>query len=131
MAGALIPLIAGMAPDLLKLIVGLVHTKAPAVEQQLGPGTGPVKFAAVFADVLGALGTAASAGVIDKTLPSDEKIKTIIQSVVTSMQLSGVLGTGSAAAAVIGTGLGTISSMGTPQPTITLSPGQILTVSVR
>lgn len=91
MAGALIPLVATVAPPLINLIAGLVHKAAPIAEQKHGPGTGPVKFSDVFNSVIVSLQNAALAGQIDKTLPPDDVIKTIIQAVVSSMQLSGVL----------------------------------------
>lgn len=96
MAAALIPLIAGLAPSIINLIASLVHQHAPQAEMANGPGTGPVKFADVFAAVIDALQKAAASGAIDKTLPPDEQIKMIIQAVVNSMQLSGVLGGGAA-----------------------------------
>ncbi len=91
MAAAVVPLIAGLAPEIIKLIAGLVHKQAPVAEK-LGPGTGPVKFASVFGSVMEALTAAATAGQISKALPSDEIVKVIIQAVVSSMQLSGILG---------------------------------------
>jgi hypothetical protein len=92
MAAAIIPLIAGLAPSIINLITSLIHQNAPVAETTYGPGTGPVKFADVFASVIAALQKAAAAGAIDKALPSDEIIKAIIQAVVTSMQMSGQLG---------------------------------------
>jgi hypothetical protein len=92
MAAAIIPLIAGLAPSIINLITSLIHQNAPVAETTYGPGTGPVKFADVFASVIAALQKAAAAGTIDKTLPGDDIIKAIIQAVVTSMQMSGTLG---------------------------------------
>jgi hypothetical protein len=89
---AFIPIIASVAPSIISLIAGLVHKNAPIAEATHGPGTGPVKFADVFTAVITALQSAAAAGQIDKTLPSDDSIKAIIQAVVSSMQLSGLLG---------------------------------------
>ena len=91
MAAALIPLIAGLAPEIINLIVGLVHPKAIAAEQNNGPLTGPVKFADVFVAVMQDLANAHAAGRISG-LPDDATVKVIIQAVVTSMQLSGYLG---------------------------------------
>ena len=91
MAAALIPLIAGLAPEIISLIVGLVHQKAPAAEQDNGPLTGPVKFADVFVKVMRDLTNAYVTGQIS-VLPDDTTVKVIIQAVVTSMQLSGYLG---------------------------------------
>ena len=79
-----------LAPALIDLIVGLVHQKAPVAEQ-LGPGTGPVKFADVFVSVMTDLTKAKAAGRIE-ALPDDPTVKVIIQAVVTSMQMSGMLG---------------------------------------
>ncbi len=90
MAAAIIPLIAGLAPGVINLIASLVHGAAPQAES-LGTGTGPVKFATVFGDVMGSLTKAAEAGSIPKVLPSDDTVKMIIQAVVSSMQLSGTL----------------------------------------
>ena len=92
MATALIPLIAAIAPEIINLITALVHKAAPAAEQTLGSGTGPVKFAQVFGDVMTALQNAAAAGQIPKALPSDDIVKVVIQAAVNSMQLSGLLG---------------------------------------
>lgn len=91
MAAAIIPLITAIAPEIINLIAGLVHKSAPAAEAANGPGTGPVKFAQVFSDVITALTAAANAGTIYKTLPADEVIKTVIQAVVSSMNMTGLL----------------------------------------
>lgn len=91
MAAAIIPLIAGIAPPIINLIAGLVNKHAPAAETQFGPGTGPIKFADVFSNVINALQKSASAGTIDKTLPPDDTIKLIIQSIVSSLNISGQL----------------------------------------
>ena len=91
MAAALVPLIAGVLPEVITLIAGLVHRAAPQAEAMMGAGTGPVKFADVFASVMGALTKAAEAGQIPKALPADETVKTVIQAVVSSMKLSGLL----------------------------------------
>jgi hypothetical protein len=90
MAAALIPLLAGLAPEIVNLIVGLVHPKAIAAEQ-LGPATGLVKFADVFVSVMSDLVKAHAAGTI-AVLPDEATVKVIIQAAVTSMQLSGLLG---------------------------------------
>ncbi len=85
----------GLAPTALNsaitLIAGLVHQKAPVLEDVRGPGTGPVKFTDLFGSVITDLQKAAAAGQIDKVLPSDDLIKLIMQSVVTSMKLQGQL----------------------------------------
>jgi hypothetical protein len=90
MAAALIPLLSGLAPEIVNLIVGLVHPKAIAAEQ-LGPATGLVKFADVFVSVMSDLVKAHAAGTIP-ALPDEATVKVIIQAAVTSMQLSGLLG---------------------------------------
>jgi len=72
------------------LIAGLVHQKAPAQDAALGSGTGPVKFANLFVDVMGDLAKAHAAGTID-TIPDDATAKTVIQSVISSMKLLGLL----------------------------------------
>jgi hypothetical protein len=97
MAAALIPLIAGLAPEIINLIVGLVHPKAIAAEQNNGPLSGPVKFADVFVGVMKDLTAAHVAGTI-ALLPDDATVKVIIQAVVTSMQLTGLIGGASPAA---------------------------------
>src|SRR4051812_39662100 len=90
MAALAVPLIASLAPTIIDLITSLVHKSAPT-QEALGPKTGPLKFANVFGDVITSLTKAATAGQIDKALPPDDTIKLIIQSVVTSMKLSGQL----------------------------------------
>ncbi len=116
MAAAIIPLALTLAPDIIKLITGLVHREAPAAEAVGGAGTGAVKFAQVFQSVTSSLNAAVSAGAIPKALPSDETIKMIIQAVVTSMQIGGMLTP--AAPAVSGLA-----------QTITLKAGQTITIS--
>lgn len=91
MATAIIPLIAGLAPGIISLITGLVHKHAPVVEAAMGPATGPVKLADVFNRIITDLQNAATAGTIDKSLPPDEMIKLVIQSVVSSLKLDGSL----------------------------------------
>lgn len=91
MAAVAIPIITAVAPSIIQLIAGLVHRSAPIQEATQGPKTGPVKFAGVFADVIQALTAAANAGQIDKVLPPDPAIQVIIQAVITSMQISGLL----------------------------------------
>ena len=116
MAAAAIPIIEAIAPTLINLIASLVHKAAPAAETALGPGTGPVKFADVFASVMNSLNSAAMAGQIDKTLPNDNTVKIIIQAVVSSMNLSGLLsGTAASASA----------------QSIALSAGQSVTITVK
>lgn len=118
MAAAIVPIVEAIAPSLISLIAGLVHKSAPAAEQQFGSGTGPVKFAAVFGDVITALQSAAKAGQIDKQLPSDQTIQVIIQAVVSSMNLQGQIS-------------GAPASASMPQQTIQLSSGQSITIAVK
>jgi hypothetical protein len=125
MAAALIPLIAGVAPSVIELITALVHKQAPIADATHGPGTGPVKFADVFGSVIGGLTSAANAGQIDKSLPSEDQIKLIVQSVVTSMIRSGMLGQGQAQLPAT-SAPGGLSGYG-----ITLTSGQIVTISVK
>lgn len=87
---AFIPLIAGIAPSIINLIAGLVHKHAPQAEAASGPGTGPVKFADVVNAVLVNLQTAAAAGQI-QGVPGEDQIKLIVQSIVSSMKLQGLL----------------------------------------
>jgi hypothetical protein len=122
MAGALIPLIATLAPAVIDLIAGLVHQKAPQAEAILGAGTGPVKFAEVFVGVMSDLAKASASGQITGGIPADGTVKMIIQAVVTSMKLSGTLGTVVATVAVPGI-------LAAPQSLI-LAPGQTITISV-
>lgn len=118
MAAAIIPIITGLAPTIIDLIAGLVHKQAPVAEATLGAGTGPVKFADVFSYVVGALTKAATAGQIDKTLPSDDAIKLVIQSVVSSLKLQGLLTSETTPSAIAGT------------QSVTLKSGETLTVQV-
>lgn len=103
-AAAIIPLVAPLVEplaeagikELINWITGLVHKAAPAAEAARGGSTGPVKFADVFVSVMSDLTKAKAAGQIS-TLPDDATAKLIIQSVVTSMQLSGQLDSATAA----------------------------------
>lgn len=90
MAAALVPLIASVAPPIIDLIAGLVHKHAPQVEASNGPGTGPVKFSDLFSIVQGALTRAAQTGAIPAgAVPSDDILKLIIQTGVTTLKLPG------------------------------------------
>ncbi len=111
--GLLLPL---LEPVVANLIAGLVHRHAPAIEQQYGPGTGPVKLPDLFAAVIGDLQRAAAAGTIPKQLPSDDLIRVVVQSVVSSMKLSGLLESA-------------VPALATPQA-VTLRAGQSLTITV-
>lgn len=129
MAAAVIPVVealAPLAPALIQLITGLVHPAAQQAEQHYGPGTGPVKFADVFGKVIAALQSAAAAGQIDKTLPSDETVKMIIEAVISSMNLTGQL-TGTTAVPEPSGRSG--SQNVTATQTVILKPGQSLTVT--
>jgi len=125
MAAAIIPMALTLAPQLFNLIAGLVHKHAPVAEAQFGAGTGPVKLADVFTKVITDLQNAAVAGTIDKNLPSDELIKTIIQSVVSSLNLQGQLGGATASVQPIA-GL-TAMVAASPQK-ILVASGQTITI---
>ncbi len=116
MAAAIIPLVASLAPSLIGLIAGLVHKAAPIAEAQ-GAGTGQVKFAEVLAAVMGSLTAATEAGQIK--MPDSETVKIVIQAVVSSMKLSGLLD-GVVPLAVKGT-----------VPALVLKAGQSVTISVQ
>ncbi|GAC1496113.1 MAG: hypothetical protein NVS1B6_00930 [Steroidobacteraceae bacterium] len=90
---AAIPLILGLTPTILDLIVRLTHLRAPVAEHQLGSGTGPVKFGDVFSSVMASLTSAAAAGQIEKALPSDDVIRLLIQATISSMKAMGLLET--------------------------------------
>jgi hypothetical protein len=89
-AAVAIPLIAGLLPDIVSLIAGLVHPKAIAAEAAHGPISGPVKFADVFTGTMKDLIAAHAAGTI-AVLPDEAIVKVIIQAVVTTMKLGGLL----------------------------------------
>ncbi len=103
-----------LEPILANLIAGLVHKHAPVLEATTGPATGPVKLADLFAAVIGDLTRAATAGTIPKSLPSDDIVRVVIQSVVSSMKLSGMLEPTAPAAG----------------QSVTLRAGQSLTITV-
>ncbi len=105
-----------LEPLLSNLIAALVHRHAPVIEAQYGPGTGPVKLPDLFAAVIGDLTKAAVAGTIPKALPSDDTVRIIIQAVVSSMKLSGLLDAPAGVAVA-------------PQA-VTLRAGQSLTITV-
>lgn len=119
MAAAIVPMVLNALPEVINLIAGLVHRTAPVVEQQLGPKTGPVKFAAVFASVMDGLSKAAQAGQIDKKLPDDEVVKVIINSAIASMQLSGALDGGSA-----------VTAAALSPQSLVVSSGQSITITI-
>lgn len=123
MAAAIIPLAAAIAPSIIDLIAGLVHKFAPVAEATNPPKTGPVKFTQVFGDVMTALQNAANAGQIDKALPNDETIKAVIQAVVSSMKIGGLLGSSTSPATPATPAAG-------PQP-LALKPGQTITITLQ
>jgi hypothetical protein len=94
LAAALIPLLTPLIPaitnDIIALITGLVHKSAPIAEANSGPSTGPVKFADVFVSTMSDLVKAHAAKQI-ALLPDEATVKLIIQSVVSSLKLSGQL----------------------------------------
>lgn len=120
MAATIVPIIAQLAPTIVSLITALVHKAAPVAETTNGPGTGPVKFAQVFQSVVTDLNTAANAGQISKTLPDDNTIQTIIQAVVTSMQLSGMLPASTTT---------TTSAVTSASSMVNVGKGQVVTVT--
>lgn len=119
---AVLPLVASLAPDIINLIVSLVHKSAPAAEAQLGAGTGPVKFTQVFSDVMTALQSAAAAGQIPQALPTDDLIKLVIQSAVSSMKKLGLLDSSAAQ-------LAPASAIAAPR-TLALHAGDALSITV-
>lgn len=120
MAAIAAPLIQTLGPGLIDLIAGLVHQKAPAAEQARGKGTGPVKYADVFAATMQDLINAHAAGQIP-TLPDEALVKIVIQAVVTSMKLSGQLSSDPTAVALAASG----------SQSIILAAGQTLVVTVK
>lgn len=104
------------------LIASLVHPAAKAAEAQIGSGGGPVKLSQVFEAVIGWLQKAAAVGTIPKELPSDDTIKMIIQAVVSSMKISGLLGDAP-------TTVPTNAPVGSPDGII-LKAGQSVTITV-
>ena len=112
-----IALIAALAPSLIDLIAGLVHKAAPVAETVHGPSTGPVKFAEVFGSVVALLTRAAGTGQIPKELPPDETIKAVIQAVVSSMKLSGLL-------------MSSVTIGPAPAQSLVLKAGQSVTIKV-
>ena len=126
MAAAVIPLITSLAPEVINLITSLIHQFAPQAEVTNGPGTGPVKFADVFVSVMDALTKAKVAGTI-AALPDDSTVKTIIQAVITSMQMVGLLGSSSIQGA---SGTPVVPVLPASPSGIVLQPGQSITITV-
>jgi hypothetical protein len=119
MAAAIVPIITTLLPEIISLITGLVHKHAPVAEATSGPGTGPVKFADVFVAVMKDLTNAKVAGQIS-AIPDDTTVKFIIQTVVTSMKLDGLLNPPQAAPVAVPDGA----------QSIVLSSGQSLMIRV-
>ncbi len=117
-----IPIIAGLAPELVTLIAKLVHKQAPIAEAANGPGTGAAKFGDVFVAVMKTLTNAKVAGQIS-ALPDDNSVKVIMQSVVTAMKLSGTLGEDAPSTAVI-------SPTAVSSPGLVLRAGQTITITL-
>lgn len=90
MAGAVVPLIASLAPSLIDLIVSLVHPKVKAASAVATTGQGAVAFGNVLAATLQDLVNAHAAGTL-ATVPENDTVKLIIQSVYTALKLSGDL----------------------------------------
>ena len=126
---AVLPTIEAVAPSIITLITALVHKAAPAAEIALGPSTGPVKFAQVFGDVVTSLTSAANAGQIPLTLPSDPAIQVIIQAVVSSMKLAGLLD--APVLAVAGTSVSVVKAPASPNSSVayTIQHGQTFTIT--
>jgi hypothetical protein len=126
MATAIVPLILGIAPQIISLIVGLVHHQAPVAEAQMGAGTGAVKFADVFLYVMDGLTKAHAAGTLGGDLPAPDLVKVLVQTLVTSLKGLGLL-TADAA--------GNIAVVAAPAPSGVqpgaLSSGQSLIISVK
>lgn len=120
MASALLSLAGTIAPVVIDLISNLVTKFAPQAEQKYGPKTGPVKFADVFSSVMGELQKAAAAGQIPSILPTDETVKAMIQACVSSLNSLGAL---------VSPVVEPSGSSSSPA-SITLKPGQTLTISV-
>lgn len=121
MAGALVPLIATLAPGLINLVVGLVHKHAPVAEATGGPGTGISKFTDVFIGVMKDLTDSKVQGII-AALPDPEIVKLVIQSTVNSMKLSGVLGAAQPSSPDPG--------LLAPSQSMTIRAGQSVTITV-
>lgn len=112
-----------VGPAVINLIAGLVHKKAPVIEAARGPQTGPVKFADLFGEVITSLQSAAAVGSIPKALPDDGTIKVIMQAVVTSMKLLGLLDGPAPVPAAVATAPGAQA--------LVLKAGQSVTITVQ
>ena len=122
---AIAPLVAPLLPvignDIISLITGLVHQKAPVAQAANPvPGTGAVRFVDVFTGTMQTLVDLHAKGQIAGPLPDESIVKIIIQAVVTSMKLPGGL-LGSPAPA---------SSSSSSVQSIVLTAGQSLSISV-
>jgi hypothetical protein len=114
---AIAPLVTSVAPSIIDLVTSLIHKAAPAAEATLGPGTGPIKAATVLSAMTAQLQQAATSGQIKASdIPSPDVLQVILNAVVKSMNLSGLLEASSTST--------------TPNQAITIKPGQSLTISV-
>ncbi len=120
MAAAVVNALVPLAPGIFDLIAGLVHRKAPEAQAALGAGTGPVKFADVFTGVMNDLAKAHAAGQLPGPIPDDATVKLIIQAIVSSMNLLGLL---DGIPAVL-------TAPASSSQAIMIKPGQILTITV-
>ena len=122
MAAAAIPLIAAavttLGPEIISLLASLTHKAAPVAEAAHGPGTGPVKFADLFVSVMGDMARAHAQGQI-AVLPDDATAKLVIQSVLSSLKILGLLD-------------GPAAPVPTPiaSQSVSLKAGQSITISV-
>jgi hypothetical protein len=131
MAAALIPLIApifeSLAPQVIALITALVHKHAAAAQAQLGVGTGPVKLAQVLTAVNSDLSDAAKAGTIPPVTATGS-VAQVVQSVVGSMKLSGLLGASAASPAVAAKTVSAANAT-TGSLVVNMKPGETITIS--
>jgi hypothetical protein len=119
-----------IAPSIISLITSLVHHKAPVIESSNGPGTGPVKFADLFVSVMQGLTSAKVAGQIP-SVPDDASAKNIIQAVISSMKLLGLLNSvPTGIPGLVATTIATNSVVPNLNQNLTLKAGQTLTVTV-
>lgn len=126
--GIALPILAPLLPtitnDLITLITGLIHKQAPIAQAANPvPGTGPLRFADVFASVMRSVVTAHAAGQIAGTLPDEGIVKVIIQAVVTSMKLPGNL--------LDMTGVTPIAVAADTVQSVVLKAGQSVTITVQ
>ncbi len=109
MAAAIIPIIAAAEP----ILAPLIHRLVLFVESKFGPKTGPTKFSTVVAAIGPVANALATAGLIPGTLDG-VSIAALVQSVVQSLQSTGILNPATAAvinAQPIGVGTGSPSTI--------------------